>query len=269
MSRAGVLGSPIAHSLSPVLHRAAYAALELNWTYDAIDCGAADLAGVVAARAGWAGFSCTMPLKRAALDLAATVSPIAAAVGSANTLLPGADGWIADNTDVGGIVAALHEHRVLPAQVTVLGGGGTAQAVLGALAEIGIGGCTVLVRDLARVDAVLGTAQRFGLEVQARAFDHAQNALAAQLVVSTLPAGAGDPMADRAWSAEQAVFDVVYAGWPTPLARAAAAGGATVISGALMLLHQAAGQVELMTGLAAPVEAMRAALRTAAPGCGA
>ena len=106
--RAAVLGRPIEHSLSPVLHRAAYAALGLDWAYEAIDCGVAELATVLADRADWAGFSCTMPLKRAALDLADEVRPLAALVGAANTLLPGAGGgWVADNTDVAGIVAAL------------------------------------------------------------------------------------------------------------------------------------------------------------------
>ncbi|HVU91070.1 MAG TPA: hypothetical protein VHC23_02480, partial [Jatrophihabitans sp.] len=132
--RAAVLGRPVAHSMSPVLHRAAYAELGLTgWTYEAIDCGPQDLPRVLAERADWAGFSATMPLKHAVLDVAAQVRPIAATVGSANTLLRGPDGWIADNTDVAGIVAALAEHSVAPSSVTVLGAGGTAQAMLAAL----------------------------------------------------------------------------------------------------------------------------------------
>src|SRR5690348_7299434 len=119
--RAGVLGRPVAHSLSPVLHRQAYAALGLDWTYDAIDCGVADLPAVLAERADWAGFSATMPLKHAVLDVAAAVRPSARLVGAANTLLPGPDGWIADNTDVLGVTGALAEHAVEPSSVTVLG----------------------------------------------------------------------------------------------------------------------------------------------------
>jgi shikimate dehydrogenase len=94
-------------------------------------------------------------------------------------------------------------------------------------------------------------------------------ALQADLVVSTLPSGAADPLAAHSWRRAQAVLDVVYDPWPTPLAAAVAAANGTVVSGALMLLHQAAEQVELMTGRSAPVEAMRAALREAAPACGA
>jgi shikimate dehydrogenase len=93
-------------------------------------------------------------------------------------------------------------------------------------------------------------------------------ALGADLVVSTVPRGAADALADYEWRPDQAVFDVVYDPWPTPLAHAAATRGAKVLSGALLLLHQAAAQVELMTGQEAPVHAMRAALHAAAPGCG-
>jgi shikimate dehydrogenase len=267
-NRAGVLGRPITHSLSPVLHRAAYEALALDWTYDAIDCGVEDLAGVLAERADWAGFSATMPLKHALLDVAADVRPLAVDVGAANTLLPGPDGWIADNTDVAGVVAALAEHDVAPESVTILGAGGTAQAMLGALRDLGIGVCTVLVRDRSRARALLYTAEQLRIDVALGDLAVTDPGLDARLVVSTLPPGAADPLADRMWSADQAVLDVVYSPWPTPLAAAAAATGATVVSGALLLLHQAAAQVELMTGKQAPVSAMRNALRSAAPGCG-
>jgi shikimate dehydrogenase len=251
-----------------MLHRAAYAELGLDWAYDAIDCGVGDLPGALAERSDWAGFSATMPLKHALLDVAAEVNPIAAAVGAANTLLPGPDGWIADNTDVAGIVAALGEYAVAPASVTVLGAGGTAQAVLGALLALGIDECTVLARDPSRTAALRATAERFGLSIALAGLDAGAVALGADLVVSTLPAGAADPLAARRWAHGQAVLDVVYAPWPTPLAAAAARAGATVISGALMLLHQAAVQVALMTGADAPVDAMRIALAAAVPGSG-
>ncbi len=266
--RAAVLGRPIAHSLSPALHRAAYAALGLAWSYTAIDCGVAELPDVLAARADWAGFSCTMPLKHALLDAAAEVAPIARAVGAANTLVPGPHGWLADNTDVAGMLAALAEYALAPTSATLLGAGGTAQAALAALLALGIDSCVALVRDPVRAARLLDTAQRLGVTVTLGEFAADNPALDAELVVSTLPVGAGDAVAGRPWRAGQAVLDVVYAGWPTPLAAAAAARGATVVSGALMLLHQAAAQVSLMTGLDAPVADMRAALGAAAPGSG-
>ncbi|MDT4913479.1 MAG: shikimate dehydrogenase [Pseudonocardiales bacterium] len=265
---AGVLGRPIGHSLSPVLHRAAYAELGLDWGYKAVDCGVAELADVLAARADWAGFSATRPLKHAVLDVAAEVRPVASAVGAANTLLPGPSGWIADNTDVAGIVAALAEHAVAPRTVTVLGAGGTAQALLAALLALGVADCTVLLRDATRAVGVLDTAERLGVTVTLGDLDPRAGALDADLVVSTLPPGAADRFAGRAWSPSQAVLDVVYALWPSPLAAAAGAAGAKVVSGALMLLHQAAAQVAVMTGEDPPVDAMRAALEAAAPGCG-
>jgi shikimate dehydrogenase len=196
------------------------------------------------------------------------VRPIAATVGSANTLLRGPDGWIADNTDVAGIVAALAEHSVAPSSVTVLGAGGTAQAMLAALLALGVEECTVLVRDPARASALLGTADRLGLKVRVDTLEPGVPALGADLVASTLPPGAADAVAVRKWRAEQTVFDVVYAPWPTPLARAVLRCGGRVVSGALMLLHQAAVQVALMTGQDAPVGAMRLALAEAAPDCG-
>jgi shikimate dehydrogenase len=257
--RAAVLGRPIAHSLSPALHAAAYRALGLDWTFEAIDTGVADLPGLLAASGSdWAGFACTMPLKRAALDLADDASPRAVMVGAANTLLRRAGRWSADNTDVDGIVSALAEQGVRPAAVTVLGAGGAAAAAVVALAETGLQRCAVLVRDVSRTQELRATAKRAGVEIRLGALD--DDALGADLVVSTLPPGAADGLAARSWSSRQALLDVVYSPWPTPLASAVAAAGGTVVSGASMLLHQAARQVELMTGRSAPVEAMRAAL---------
>lgn len=267
--RAGVLGRPIAHSLSPVLHRAAYAALGIDWRYDAIECGETDLAAVLAERRDWAGFSCTMPLKRAVLSVADEVRPVAAAVGAGNTLLPrDGGGWIADNTDVAGVVAALREAAVAPSSVTVLGAGGTAQATVGALSELGVSRCAVLVRDRARAEALRRTGDAVGVRLDVAPLDVLAPELAAGLVVSTLPAGAADPLAGSAWRPGQVVLDVVYDPWPTRLAAAAGRAGATVLSGGTMLLHQAAAQVELMTGRPAPLPAMRAALRAVRPNAG-
>src|SRR5205823_370225 len=140
-------------------------------------------------------FSATMPLKHALLEVATEVRPIAATVGSANTLLRGPGGWIAENTDVAGIVATLAEHSVVPATVTILGAGGTAQAMLAALLAVGVEECAVLVRDPARTSAFLATAERLGLGVRVGHLDDAAAALTADLVVSTLPPGVADRLA--------------------------------------------------------------------------
>jgi shikimate dehydrogenase len=270
MPRAAVIGHPVVHSLSPVLHTAAYDALGLHdWQYDAIDCEVAGLPDLLAGSdAEWAGFSCTMPLKRVALELADVADPVAVAVGAANTLVSHDGRWHAAMTDVAGIAGALAECGVAPHSVTVLGAGGTAQAVVGALVQLQIATCAVLVRDLGRTAELRRTADRLGVELSFAVLAVDAEELAADLVVSTLPRGAADGLAARRWRADQAVLDVVYDPWPTPLAAAAARAGSTVVSGALMLLHQAGEQVRLMTGRPAPVEAMRAALKVAAPDAG-
>ena len=269
VQRAAVLGRPVAHSLSPVLHRAAYCALGLDWRFDAIETGADDLAGRLATSGPeWVGFACTMPLKRVALDLADSASDRATAVGAANTLLRRPGGWFADNTDVAGIVAALAEAGVRPSSVSVIGAGGTAQAAVVALAEMGLSRCAVLVRDVNRVTELAGAAARAGVAVEVRPLGD-EAALGADLLICTLPSGAADALAGWDWRPDQAVLDVVYSPWPTPLAASVARASGVVVSGALMLLHQATVQVELMTGRPAPLAAMRAALQAAVPDCGA
>jgi shikimate 5-dehydrogenase len=202
-----------------------------------------------------------MPLKRRALALASSASPVAKAARAANTLLPdGAGGWRAENTDVSGILDALAEHRVAPAAVTVLGAGGTAQAAVVALARLGLARCRLLVREPARTGELAETAAAAGVAVEIGMLSTDDHGFAADLVISALPPGAADPLAAADWRAGQAVLDVVYAPWPTPLATAAAARGARIVPGSALLLHQAARQVELMTGRTAPLAAMRAAL---------
>ena len=260
--RAAVLGRPVGHSLSPVLHTAAYAALGLaDWSYTAVDCGAAELPGLLAGLGpDWAGLSLTMPLKRAALAVADSVHPLAEAVGAANTLVLAGGGRRAYTTDVAGIAEALREAGLTaPRSAVVLGAGGTAQAALAALCMLGLDEAVVLVRDPARAGELRAAADRLGVILDLR--DGLPGPVpAADLVISTLPAGAADRLEPPAGAV---VLDAVYAPWPTPFAAAAEASGGTVVSGLAMLLHQAAAQVELMTGRPAPVPAMRAALDAA------
>jgi len=265
--RAAVLGSPIAHSLSPVLHRAAYAALGLgSWTYIAIECDEAGLPGLLTScDSRWAGLSLTMPLKRAVLPLLDRTEPLALQVGGANTVIFAGGQRHGCNTDVPGMVAALAEAGVTsPAGATILGAGATACAALGALRETGLATAVVQVRDQARAGDLLAAARRLGLAVELRPFGRPVRD--GDLLISTVPAGAADFYAERAVDPRarpSAVLDVVYHPWPTPLAVAAARSGVTVVNGFDLLLHQAARQVELMTGLEpAPLEAMRAAGRS-------
>ncbi len=229
--RAAVLGSPIAHSLSPVLHTAAYTALGLDgWTYTAIECDEAGLAALLASldRAGlggrWAGLSLTMPLKRAVLPLLDRTEPLALQVGGANTVVFAGGRRHGYNTDVPGMVAALAEAGAAsPAGATVLGAGATACAALGALRATGLAAAVVQVRDQARAGGLLAAARRLGLAVELRPFGSPVRD--GDLLISTVPAGAADFYAERAVDPRarpSAVLDVVYHPWPTPLAAAAA-----------------------------------------------
>lgn len=266
--RAAVLGRPIDHSLSPVLHLAAYAALGLtDWQYDKIDCGADDVASLLSgAGPEWVGFSVTMPAKRAALDAASTVTDLAASVGAANTVLRSPDGgWLADNTDVYALATVLGRRGVRDRQpVVVLGAGGTAQAALAALHQLGMSAVQVVVRDRSRADELIATAARVGITVELLVSGTSAGGAALRschLLVSTLPAGGADSLADVRWQPSLVALDVVYDGWPSVLASSVVAGGGTALSGAQVLMHQAVEQVRLMTGRQAPVAAMQAALR--------
>lgn len=261
--RAAVLGSPIAHSLSPVLHRAAYAAMGLGeWSYDAIECGEDGLAGVLDGLGPeWAGLSLTMPLKRVALKLVDSVSDLAVKVGGANTIVLRGGRRHGDNTDVHGIVTALAEAGLgAPASALVLGGGATAASALAALAGLGMDEAVLAVRTAERAAEAVEVGERFGLAVRVVTLDRLARHLPVGLVVSTLPGRAADAFAEPVGASGAALFDVVYAPWPTPLAAAVAESGGTVVGGFPMLLHQAVRQVTLMTGREdVPVEAMRAA----------
>jgi shikimate dehydrogenase len=262
--RAAVLGSPIKHSLSPALHGAAYQALGLQgWHYDKIECDEPGLPRLIDSMGPeWAGLSLTMPLKRVALTIADEVSPLAEAVGAANTLVfSPAGGRRADNTDVIGMVSALREAGLARVeQAVILGAGGTAQAALAAVRELGHQSPIVLVRNLARTGELRETAERLGMRPTISDSLFTEPLPAADLVISTLPGGTADPLSAARWKPDTVVLDVVYAPWPTSFAGSALDGGCPVVSGLTVLLYQAVAQVELMTGRPGPVEAMRAAL---------
>lgn len=269
--RAAVLGKPVEHSLSPVLHGAAYAALGLTgWTYQRIEVDAEGLPGFVRGLgAEWVGLSVTMPGKRAALDFASQVTARAAAVGAANTLVRTESGWLADCTDVDGVVGALRTaggYRPGAGKTgAVLGAGGTAAAAVAGLVELGMTGVRLVVREPARARETAAAAEAAGLSVDVLRWsevDFGALGESSAVVVSTVPPEATAPHA-AALAAARCLLDVIYHPWPTPLAEAVTARGGQVATGLDMLLHQAFGQVEQFTGLPAPREAMRAALRAA------
>ncbi len=262
---ANVLGSPIAHSLSPVLHRAAYAHLGLtDWQYTARECTSEQLADLFAeARTdpGFAGFSLTMPLKLVALPLVDELEPLATRVGAVNTVVPRDGGLFGANTDVPGLVAALIEAGLtMFERPVVLGAGGSAQAAVAALAAMGAPGVRVAARSAHRAAALSDVARASGIALTVIGWDRAATA-DADLVISAVPATAGESLAPwiEAWPGAAPLFDLVYAPWPTPLAIAARRAGACVLGGLDLLVHQAVGQVALMTGRQIDVAVLRAA----------
>lgn len=280
--RAAVLGSPISHSLSPVLHRAAYAALGLTaWRYDAYevdDAAFPDWFAEVRTRThrhgdipGWSGLSLTMPLKRVVIPLLDVVDPLAAAVGAVNTVVFDESGTACGhNTDVFGIVAALGEAGVTRVEsAAVIGGGATAASAISALQLIGCTEPDVYVRSTPRAAEVLAASEALGAKPRIHPLERLTLGIETDVLVSTVPAAAAEalqPLLTQGVRAQgvtrvPALLDVVYAPWPTTLATLweALAPGRTV-GGLSMLLHQAAAQVELMTGLKAPVAQMRRAL---------
>ncbi|HYJ68567.1 MAG TPA: shikimate dehydrogenase [Nocardioidaceae bacterium] len=256
--RCGVLGSPIAHSLSPVMHRAAYAALGLDWRYDAYEVDEAALTGFVAGLdASWRGLSLTMPLKRVVLPLLDDVSETVRETGAANTVLLDEGRLSGDNTDVPGIVAALAERGV--SRVTsavIVGAGATAESTVAALRRIGLVSVRLLVRDPGRAEHLRERAAAAGVAVVVAPLDDAWITDDADLAVSTVPAAALAEHADALAGAD-AVFDAIYDPWPTPLTEAARAGGRAVVTGVDLLAHQAVRQVSLMTGRDVPVDVLR------------
>ncbi|WP_053852283.1 shikimate dehydrogenase [Streptomyces sp. NRRL B-24085] len=262
--RAAVLGKPIAHSLSPVLHRAAYRELGLTgWSYDRFELDEAALPGFVEQLGPeWAGLSVTMPLKRAVIPLLDGISDTAASVEAVNTVVFAEDGRrLGDNTDIPGMVAALRERGIEQVDsAAILGAGATASSALAALARICTGEVVAYVRSDARAAEMRQWGERLDVEVRTAGWADAAEALRAPLVIATTPAGATDALAHAVPERPAALFDVLYDPWPTELAARWSMTGGAVVSGLDLLVHQAVLQVEQMTGRGpAPVEVMRAA----------
>ena len=296
--RAAVIGDPVAHSLSPVLHRAAYSALGLEgWEYerrhtrpDQLRPLLAELAAPAGPGPVWAGLSVTMPHKQTLLSCLDVLDPLAQSVGAANTVVAQRAGrgpalLAGFNTDVAGIVGALREaagDRLAPssrpaeATALVLGSGATACSALAALTELGAGRIVVAARRHAGPGRALAAAHRMGLEIETVTWspgDPRSDAAVAQalaeatIAVSTLPAHAPDvlaPLIERVRPGA-ALLDVTYDPWPTALAAAWQRAGGLAVPGWLMLLHQAVPQVRLMTGMTPDTGAMRTALVGALP----
>jgi len=244
----GVLGSPISHSRSPALHRAAIAALGIDATYGATDVSSAELPRFIESLDGtWDGLSLTMPLKQTIRPLLATECPMSALTGAVNTVVRGHNGWEGFNTDVWGATAAIRQHGGTAfRRAILLGAGATASSLVVALHELGVESLVVVARDPGRTLEVLDLAKRLGIDVTTATFG--QSLDSSDIVVSSLPADAVLTSDVMECLDAELLFDVVYEPWPSALAKEWAARGLGSISGLHMLLWQAVRQARVFYG---------------------
>lgn len=248
MTRLEVWGDPIDHSLSPAIHRAAYAHLGWEWEYGRRRVGTAHFAAELR-DARLRGISLTFPLKTAAWAAAATRDRRADLTGAVNTLVfTSADAAPRGfNTDVGGIVADLREHGVAhPETARLVGAGATATSAVVALAEMGTRRVEVLARRPESATPLRALGERLGVHVAVAPWDAAHHR-PVSLTISTLPGGAAlaDPVIEAVAAAGGTLYDVVYGQWPTPLAAAWERAGNVAINGLGMLLQQAVLQIRV------------------------
>lgn len=265
--RAEVIGDPIAHSKSPLIHRFWLEALGIEATYRAVHVAPDGLAAYLAEARGdpdWRGCNVTIPHKVAVMDLVDDPGDVRGSIGAMNTLLRQADGSvIGTNTDAGGFAAPIADLDLAGQHVTVVGAGGAARAVLWALARLGVERVTVMNRSPLKAAGLLS---RFGLKGDVVPLD-APLAETCALLVNTSPLGmAGQPPLDLDLSPlpeDAVVYDIVYAPLETPLLADARARGLETVDGLEMLIGQAALAFELFFGAAPPRErdeALRALL---------
>lgn len=261
---AGVIGDPVAHSLSPAIHNAAYRARGLDWVYVAfpVDRGHAGAAVRAVTHLGLGGLNVTMPHKEAAAAACDELTPAAAGLRSVNTVVPLPDGRLrGDSTDGGGFLDSLDAVGVEVAgrAVLVLGAGGAARAVVRALGERG-----ARVTVAARRPEPAAEAAALAREAGVAPLDPAGAApadvvVAADVIVNATPLGMDGrscPVPTGALHAGQTAVDLVYEPRETPFLAAARAAGSTVVGGLGMLVHQAARAFEQFTGMEAPIDAM-------------
>lgn len=248
--RLAVLGSPIAHSKSPVIHAAAYEVLGLDWSYDRERLEADELEAFLTSRGPeWRGFSLTMPLKEEAHRIASVLDPVAAESGVVNTLLRIASGvgegprWAGFNTDVAGLSAAIRGAGLDASSTIVLGSGATAVSAILAARRLGARRVTVAAR---RIEAAEQLAERFA-GTTAELLSPRIDTAGATLVISTLPGQAGRDLALPEGITRIPLFDVAYDPWPSPLAERWRDAGGEAHPGIDMLVEQAIVQIRIFS----------------------
>jgi shikimate dehydrogenase len=251
-ARCGIVLHPAGHTLSPVLHRTAYASLGLDAEFAVYDVPADRLAATLRELRGLTQLCVSLPHKETALALAAEVSPAARAIGAANTLTARGDGFAADNTDWLGVTAALEPHGPWAGKrALVLGAGGAARAVVFALRRLAL--------DVALVNRTRARAEKVAADLGARVGtpDEPWDLLVNATSVGMMPDAGATPLAAEKLRPGALVFDTVYRPLETRLLREARARGLGVQDGLAMLVHQAVAQIRLWSGKSADPELLR------------
>ena len=255
MIKAAVLGSPIAHSLSPKIHKRAYELLGIDGEYTAFDVNEEALPKflIESAKGDWTGFSLTMPLKEVVIGNCAKVSDTALRINSANTLFRVKDEWHATSTDY---LAFTNLLQVSPdAKVAIIGGGGTARAAAGAL-NSKVGKIDVLLRSKDRMIAMAKAAPDVALTLR----DMSANLDSYDLIIQSTPSGVFDEYVPGLKSAAGVLVECLYKPWPTALASRFSELGGRIISGRDLLVEQALFQIEIFSGENFDFAKMRAQL---------
>ncbi|WP_144762349.1 shikimate dehydrogenase [Curtobacterium sp. 9128] len=267
-----VIGSPIAHSLSPALHRAAYEVLGVPFTYGRHEVASGELDAFVAGLGPeQRGLSLTMPLKREVLPMLDRTTPLVDELGVANTLAFRTEGdrvvRAGANTDVEGIVRPVEALGHVPGEATILGGGATAASALTASLRLGARLVRVFLRDTAKARDLVTLATRLGVSLEVHPLDDLEQAGPQGFVVSTLPGGAADDLPLTPSGPDALLFDVAYEPWPTAAAARWQGAGGRVLNGLDMLAEQAIGQIRFFLSgdddeLLPDEAAVRRAMRT-------
>ena len=248
MIKAAVLGSPISHSLSPLLHTVAYTDMGLASDYARIEIKAGELnAFLTTCDQSWTGFSLTMPLKEEVLSFTTNLSLLSQRIQSANTLVQKDGQWFATTTDVSGFTQALASHgRDASGDVLIIGAGATARAAAAACDGVA-DRITVMNRSPARVESISNCVEFSDLDFVS--WQDASVIASADLIISTTPAGVSDSLVDHFPANPTAVFfDVLYEPWPTKVLAAWSAAGGQIIDGLELLIHQAIDQIAIFSG---------------------
>ena len=245
MIRAAVLGSPLSHSLSPLLHTVAYNELGLKGDYTAIEVKSGELSDfLLSCDESWTGFSLTMPLKEEVIALADVVSPLALTINSANTLIRESGQWHATTTDVSGFTHALSSAGIhISGEVLIIGAGATARAAAAACDGVA-NSITVMSRSVSREKDMREAVKTS--QIDFISWGDSSSFSSAQLIISTTPSGASDSLSDfLPKNPNSSLFDALYHPWPTLILERWKDNGGEIIDGLDLLIHQAIDQMQL------------------------